>query len=301
MKRIFLALALVVFAIIFALALTRSKMGSDKTEIRTDKTETSAMKFIIRDFPEHGISLIAPTDAAFAKSAPADPYSVVLRNTSNRVVAGYAIKWECSDGKTEYVGRAINNDRIVSNVAAVVFLHGEEQDRREVINRTAQAIKPQSTWLISFDFPARQIGVVGELPAPEFDEAIFDDVRAACPNMTVIADGIFFDDGTFIGPDSSNFFTETDTQMDARYELLLEVQTQLESGKNSDEVFSELERIRDKTQSLGEQPTINDLRAYFRSMFAMDIVGKKNLWGIEKAIGEIHEQLSKPWVTLRKL
>lgn len=259
------------------------------------------MKFNIRDFPEHGISLIAPTDAALAKSAPADPYSVVLRNTSNRVVAGYAIKWECSDGKTEYIDRAINNDRIVSNVAAVVFLHGEEQERREVINRTAQVIKPHSTWLISFDFPARQIGVAGEQPAPEFDEAMFDDVRAACPNMTVIADGIFFDDGTFIGPDTSNFFTETKTQMDARYELLMEVQNQLKSGKNRDEVFSELERIRDKTQSLGDQPTISDLRAYFRSMFAMDLVGKKNLWGIEKAIAEIQEQLNKPWVTLRKL
>jgi hypothetical protein len=36
-------------------------------------------------------------------------------------------------------------------------------------------------------------------------------------------------------------------------------------------------------------------------MFAMDVVGKKNLWGIEKAIAEIQHQLSKPWVTLRKL
>lgn len=79
------------------------------------------------------------------------------------------------------------------------------------------------------------------------------------------------------------------------------MQNQLKSGKNRDEVFSELERIRDKTQSLGEQPTINDLRAYFRSMFAMDLVGKKNLWGIEKAIAEIEDQLSKPWVKLRKL
>lgn len=294
MKLIILGLVLVVFVIILSL-------GLRKTDVVTPTMKRSDMKFNLKDFPEHGISLIAPTDAAFSKSAPADPYSVVLKNTSSRAVAGYAIKWECSDGKTEDVNRSVSYDRIVSNVAAVVFLHGEEKARREVISRTAQVIKPQSTWLISFDFPARQIGVAGEQPAPEFDEADFDHVRAACPNMTVIADGIFFDDGTFIGPDTSNFFTETKTQMDTRFELLREVQKQLQSGKNRDEVFSELERIRDKTQSLGDQPTIDDLRAYFRSMFAMDVVGKKNLWGIEQAIAEIQEQLSKPWVTLRKL
>lgn len=294
MKLIFLGLVLIVFAIIFSLAM-------NKRDVVTHKTERPAMKFNLKDFPEHGISLIAPTDAAFAKTAPADPYSVVLKNTSSRVVAGYAIKWECSDGKTDYANRSLSYDRIISNVAAVVFLHGEESERREVINRAAQVIRPQSTWLISFDFPPRQIGVASEQPDPEFDEAVFDDVRAACPNMTVIADGIFFDDGTFIGPDTSNFFTETKTHIDALYELLLEVQNQLKSGKNRDEVFSELERIRDKGQNLGEQPTINDLRSYFRSMSALDLLGKKNLWGIEKAIAEIQQQLSKPWVTLRKL
>lgn len=198
MKLIFLGLVLVVFVIIFSLALS-------KRNVVPPTVKRSDMEFNLKDFPEHGISLIAPTDAAFAKSAPPDPYSVVLKNTSNRVVAGYAIKWECSDGKTEYFNRSITYDRIVSNVAAVVFLHGEERERRDVISRTAQVIKPQSTWLISFDFPARQIGIPGELPAPEFDQAIFEDVRAACPNMTVIADGIFFDDGIFIGPGTSNF------------------------------------------------------------------------------------------------
>jgi hypothetical protein len=294
MKLIIPGLVLVVFVIVLSLALS-------KTNVVTPTMKRSDMKFNLKDFPEEGISLIAPTDAAFAKNLPADPYSVVLKNTSSRAVAGYAVKWECSDGRTEDVNRSVSYDRIVSNVAAVIFLHGEEKERRDVINRTAQVIKPQSTWMISFDFPARQLGVAGEQPAPDIDEAVFEDVRAACPNMTVIADGIFFDDGTFIGPDTSNFFTETKTQMDARYELLMAVQNQLRSGKNRDEVFTELERLRDKTQSLGDQPTIADLRAYFRSMFAMDLVGKKNLWGIEKAIAEIQEQLSKPWVTLRKL
>ena len=264
------------------------------------KTESSSVKYNIKDFPEHGISLIGPTDAALGKTVAANPYSVLLKNTSNRMVVGYAIKWECTNGTTESVSRSLSFDRVVSNVASVVFMYGKEPHRGEIMTRMAQVIKPKSTWLISFDFPPQQIGIAGQQPHPEFDEAFFDPVREACPIMTVIADGIFFDDGTFIGSDTSNFFAETKAQIEARYELLLEVQNQLRSGKKADAVFSALERMHDSTQSLGDQPTISDLNAYFRSMYARDLVGKKNLWGTEKAIAEIEQNLSQPWVTLRK-
>lgn len=63
--------------------------------------------------------------------------------------------------------------------------------------------------------------------------------------MTVIADGIFFDDGTFIGPDTTDFFTEVKAQMDARRELLSEIRDELKAGKKADEVFGRLEAIRD--------------------------------------------------------
>lgn len=294
MKFLFMALIVVALIVIFGLIVNTK-------EVLTYTPERSFVKFHIKDFPEHGISLRAPTDAGSAQTAPANPYSVVLKNTSNRMVVGYAIKWECTDGKTESVNRALSFDRIVSNIASVVFMYGEEPARREMLSKMTQVFKPKSTWLISFDFPPQEIGVAGGQPDSEFDEEFFDPVRAACPNMTVIADGIFFDDGTFIGPDTSNFFAETKAQMDARYEILLEVQNQLESGKKPDVVFSELERTRDQARDLGDQPTISDLHAYFRRVFALDVIGKKNLWGTEKAIAEIQQNLSGPWVTLRKL
>jgi len=209
MKLTFLGLTLIVFILISLLAIGRG-------EVVTSKVENSTVKFYLKDFPEHGISLVAPTDPAFAKTVPPNPYSVILKNASSRMVVGYAIKWECT-GKMGAVNRPHLYDRIVSNVAGVVFMYGDEPGRREVMNKMAQVIKPKSTWLISFDFNPRQIGVAGAQPDPEIDNEFFDPVRAACPNMTVIADGIFFDDGTFIGPDTSNFFAETKAQLDARY------------------------------------------------------------------------------------
>jgi len=55
MKLIFLVLVLVVFAIIFSTALTQR-------EPVTKKTEISVVKFNLKDLPEHGIELIAPSD-----------------------------------------------------------------------------------------------------------------------------------------------------------------------------------------------------------------------------------------------
>lgn len=120
--------------------------------------------------------------------------------------------------------------------------------------------------------------------------------------MTVIADGIFFDDGTFIGPDTTNFFTEVKTQMDARHEILTLVQNDLKAGKKVDEIFKELETIRDQQRvELGTSPSADEFHAYFRSLFAQDVLGMKELWGADKAIENVQLLLSKPWVNLRKL
>ena len=113
--------------------------------------------------------------------------------------------------------------------------------------------------------------------------------------MTVSADGVFFDDGTFMGPDTTNFFAKVKTQMDVRYEILQGVENELQSGKNPAEVFKRLEQIRDFEETQGGT---DETRSYFRALFARDVVGMKNTWGTEKAIKTVELQLSRPWVKL---
>jgi hypothetical protein len=296
MKFTFLGAVLLVFAVVFSLAVT-------KMELVTPKTESSFVKFKIKDLPEHGVSLIASSEATFTKGkrVTIDPYSVLLKNTSSRAIVGYAMKWECSGDQTQTVARDMSRDRIFSNSLGVVFLYGEESDRRARLNRLEGVIKPHSTWLIANDYPAYQMsGAAHEEQNIHLDEAAIAELRAACPTMTVTADGIFFDDGTFIGPDTTSFFASVKTQMDARYEILQGVQNDLKSGKTPNEVFKGLEQIRDRDeQNVGEP--INELRSYFRNLFARDVLGKKEAWGPDKAIKEVQELLSRPWVKLRKL
>lgn len=293
MNRIFLGLVLVVFAIIFSLALS-------KTNVVTPTVKRSAMKFNIKDLPEHGILLMPPSDPTVTKGKTVliDPYSVLLKNTGTRAIVGYSIKWECSDGKTQTSARDLSLDRIFLYIDEVVLLYGEESDRRLILNRLDDVIKPNSTWLIANDYPPREINQ--EVNA-ELNEGAIAEVNAACPTMTVTLDGIFFDDGTFVGPDTTDFFTRVKTQMDVRYEIFEGVRNELKSGKTPEEVFRGLEQIRDRVGHESIGGTTDELRSYYRNLFARDVLGRKETWGIEEAIKQVHQLLSKPWVKLRRL
>lgn len=305
MKFIFLALVLVL-GLAAGVALVRSKK-----ELVTNKKESAFMRFEARDFPEHGVSLIVPSDPSFGhlqakleSTSFRDPYSVLLKNTGTRAVVGYSLKWQCFDGRGETSDRNLSNDRNFNRIVSYIFLHGEESDHRAAVNGSVDIVKPHSIWLISSD-SARPIEGPGggdsvAFSTTQLDESGGVETIQGCASMTVIADGIFFDDGTFIGPDTNGFFTEVKSEMDARYEILRGVQNDLKSGKKADEIFKELERVRDLgAVKPGELPTADG--SFFRSVFAKDVLGRKEFFGVDKTIEDIQLQLSKPWVTLRKL
>lgn len=284
-------------------------LTSNKKGAVARKMEPTPVRFGVKDFPEHGIFLITPSHPSFkhleAKltnhkgASIADSYSVFLKNTGSRTVVGYRIKWECVDSRGDAAGRD------VSNIVSWIFLHGEEDDRREAINRSAEVINPGSTWFISFGVSERPVegsDAGATLRPSEFDESEKPEAITECTSVTVIADGIFFDDGTFVGPDTTDFFTEVSSQLDARYEVLRGARDDLATGKKPEEIFKGLEVIRERNSGrLGERPTRDEFLAYFRSLFAQDLLGTKELKGADGALEEVQSLLSKPWVRPRKL
>lgn len=306
---LFLILSTIVITLSFArsrrkAAGTKVETGPTENETVAPKTEILAVKFNLRDLSEHSISLIAPSDPILTagRTVLVDPYSVALRNTSSKAVVGYSIKWECFDGKRESATRDMSHDRKFSNSLGFAFMYGEESERRAILNTADEVIEPNSTWLISPDFPARKLSGPREETTIERDKGAFAEVQGACPTMTVTLDGVFFDDGTFIGPDTNDFFAKVKTQMDVRYEVLKRVQSDLKSGKDPNEVFRELEQIRDRERQVsGAEMTMDELRSFYWHMFAQDVLGMKEMWGADGAIANIQQQLSRHWVTLRKL
>lgn len=301
-------LTLLAAALLVVFLAASAALVINKKESAARKKERPPLRFEVKDFPERGILLIPPSDPAFARmeaalappepAAMADSYSVFLKNDAGRAVVGYRIKWECVDGGGEVSAKD------VSNVVSWIFLHGEEAARGAALGRSNEVIRPGTVWLISFGSSARPLEGSGDERAAGATraEAGGAETTAGCVGVTVIADGIFFDDGTFIGPDTTGFFTEVKSQMDARYEILRGVQNDLEAGKKPGEIFASLEKIRDRESvNLGERPTPDEFRTYFRNLFARDVLGRKQLWGADKALEDVRLTLSRPWVRLRKL
>jgi hypothetical protein len=294
MKPVFLASAVLALALIFFFAIVNTPTNP--------RGESSSLKYNVKDLPKHGISLVPPGDAVLptGKAATIDPYSVILKNTSKRAVVGYAIKWQCD--KRDSSDTSLSRDRIITSIALPVFLHGEESDRSAVLKSTRGVISPHTPWSISFDSPAHPVGEVIQDVSTGLDETALADINGACSSITIIADGIFFDDGEFVGPDEANFFTLVKTQLDARYEILEGVLNELKLGKDVNEVFKGLEQIGDRGgQYPPEEAAPTELRAFYKGFFARDILGHKNVFGPDKAIETVQQQLSKPWVKLRKL
>lgn len=238
----------------------------------------------VKDLPERGISLIAPGNPSFESLAATLPeaaarsaresYAVFLKNTGPLAVVGYRIKWEC----LKCNGEPFRQDR--SDITSWIFLHGEAEERKQIVGRAEEIIKPNETWLIAFDGPARPLKDLAAVQPQEFGEGA---KLEGFKSITVIADGIFFDDGTFIGPDTTNFFTEVKSQMDARHDLLREIQTDLKSGKKVDEVFAGLEAVRNQERvNLGDDPSPGEFYAYFKRLFVQNVLGKKIIGGRKK-------------------
>jgi hypothetical protein len=272
--------------------------------------------FHTEDFPEHGIYLIGPSSPSFAKTAARlmkskedpvtdlPPYSVFLKNTGSHSVVGYQITWECVDkrGDTAYKG--------VSNIISYIFLYGDESERNMAMAGEARVIVPNSTWFISLDLPARRLEDIGgqleDIGEGQTEESIFgsqaQEISREFSKVTISLDGLFFDDGTFLGADRFAFFEEVKSQMDARYEVLNEVQSGLRSGAKVEEILRKLEQIASQPMpQLSVSSSRSEHMNCSRILFAKNVLGMKALYGTEKAIEDVHQQLAKPWVHLRRL
>jgi hypothetical protein len=280
----------------------RSQKQIDTAEGRNEKPLIA--DFQTKDFPEHGVHLIGPSNPSFAKlvqltksneDSVTDVPPIFLQNTSKHSVVGYRITWECVDKA------GVADVRDVSNIISYVFLHGDESERIQAMSCDAKVMEPNSTWFISLEHPTErveQIGTGQESTHGSYTPKISNE----CSRVTISVDGVFFDDGTFLGPDTTAFFNEVKAQMDARHEILSKVQSDLKSGVRVEEILRKLEQI--AGQPMPELPEIPSRAEYlnaFRIIFAKDILGMNKVFGVEKAMEDVHQQLSKPWVQLRKL
>lgn len=299
----------------------------------------------VKDLPEYGLRIIPPNDASFemglaSSTLPNIPpelikaSSVFVKNTSDKSAVAYMLRWELAyaDGKT------VCHDQGFSSPPFLMEAWGTGEHIRHQGNNINQnssrfftLISPESAELKSIK------GYTGAAmdqskPPQDLDQQFSQEkvVNALSKELqditsiTVSIDGVFFDDGTYVGPDHTNFFARFKADYDARYDLYNEILNKVQSKERNDKVFGYVESLSrgqqiklQSTKSITSDINSKNLtdnkdlaklsalitREYSdrKKTYAREIIRHSQRVGIEKAIETIRSRIAKPWAPLRKL
>jgi hypothetical protein len=281
---------------------------------------TMNIKMNVKDLPESGLSLISPTHSSFngrltelLKGEPNDvldnikPFSIFLENKSQHAVVAYMLQWCFTkpDGTNDCFRKAVVNP--------VALMDGGGLP--EQYDSQSSVIKPNSSRFFSiasldgrgtFRFPVSHDEAEQIKQGKRFNkqESLRRHVSelAKYSEITVSIDGAFFDDGTFVGPDTTGFFAQTKAMIDAKSDLLNEMNLQLgKTNASREEVFSQVEATAKLPDiNLNSKSTPTDYYNYYKKSYADEMLRVRQTLGDDKALTSALHPLRKPWPKLRK-
>lgn len=264
-----------------------------------------------KDLPEHGLVIIKPTDPDFDTTASGllegmsvtdieevKPLSVIIRNTGNKTVVAHSIVWE----GVEANGKKNSYKILYANAEALT----EESMQNSADNAASEIIRPGTARLFTLlpNYYQSSNGGSGRSPREDYQAA---QSRSDSENdrlqsrrsfvatalnkytdITVYVDGVFFDDGSFVGEDTTGFFDTMSAQVNAKRDLMDDISDQFERGKSKDDIFSELETRVSLTDSrvinLAANRSPEAHYDFFRKLYAKQLLGLKKVYGDEKLI-----------------
>lgn len=280
----------------------------------------------VRDLPEYGVRLITAADPSFnglvaanLKNIPLEsiesnkPFSVFIKNTGKRDLVAYALKWELveEDGsvRTHVSGEGNPN-----------LLMGIEPTRVPALVELSPVVKPTKVKFCSWVPPVEDKGIgvtTGGTPAGTSDPRFLqraakggkrDEIRDYLQtqlrrgrNITISVDGAFFDDGTFVGPNTTGYYEQIEAQIRAKHDMLEEMSNALQEGKTPDEVFQILEPYRSLPQvRFSEQPTATDFYNFWKKTYAEEAISMRYAAGARQAWDRMSSLYRKTWPVLKR-
>jgi len=153
-----------------------------------------------------------------------------------------------------------------------------------------------------------------------FSRSLIGKVLTEATSVTVSVDLVFFEDGTFVGDDKSNFFDKVKADIDAQYDLYTEVAVAQNEGKMLDEIFARVgevaaakQRSKDWNPSIESQggkqrsdEAASTARRYSdeydraKASYAQELMGMRDALGAKEAISQKMQILEKPRKVLRR-
>lgn len=283
-----------------------------------------------KSLPEDGLIIIAPSDPAFnaevssmlqgkqAELLPfieaAKPFSVFVKNISSQEVVGCTIKWEIfnEDGTVITIPQSYSTPGVLMGMKP---LDESMADHMSLINLNGsfyftldQSVKGFIEGQMSPQIrsAATSNGVREEMQRYITElQAKYQKQLQSVSAITVSIDGIFFRDGTFVGPDTTQYFTGMKAQIDARRELAESLRQDIRAQKSSSEMFSRIESLSKESAARADSKAAPDEyynQIYKRSMqlYAQEVLRIRRVRGDDKALEYTQSPLEETWPTIRK-
>lgn len=314
--------------ILVSLAVGIVFIGSGAYILNDKRVQAVNIQINIKDLPEHGLNLIAPADPSFEGKLSAllgdkrnpltealRPYSVLFENKGSKTIVGYRLKWEML--KTDGTGSVRQAGGV--NVGDLI---SKEQPGSETSGRSGGfIIKSGSTAFVS---PAGSVsedggGTITGYATGSVDPAVLDAFRQNAKDkhppmlvdriradlkdytsFTVSLDGVFYEDGTFAGPDTTGFFASVETCVNAKRDLLEEIAFAVRHNRSMDEIFSYVEELAGAALPDGKLNQ-GDLYNIYKRMDAEEMLRMRTAMSSQRAVELSLRQYHQAWPKLKKL
>jgi len=293
MRKALFIIAVAIIAVIVSGFILTKNMKADQIRINS------------KDLSEEGLIIIKPSDPEFdqelstiTKDSRAElrdaleankPLCVILKNTGKHDAVLYALKWEFikADG-------TVMPYTIFRGSPGAFEKTTRTAEEEELMNSGYQ-VRAHSSRLISLDSALSDFiyAIVNDRRGNNLDalyKALSD--YLARPNkglarlldsttsVTVSLDGAFFDDGTFVGPDTTNFFANVEAEFAAQRDVSEMVIQGVSEKRNSAEIAKQIEEIaKEPKLKRYDDPALNDHYNQFAKTYANDLLRVKEISG----------------------
>jgi hypothetical protein len=277
----------------------------------------------IKDIRKHGLVIIGRSDSDFESlkgtlskegvrlDLSIQPY-VFIKNLGNKRMIAYSLKWELlkDDGRVVTKTRSYSredilmgkeapedpSDRIIlrPNAARLFSLAGYGDGQEISLTPASKTgAKSDTDFLQKVEQTGLLTGVGKEL--------------SHTVGVTVTLDGAFFEDGTFVGPNTSGFFERTTMQIDAKNHMIQEILRRLNQGDRPADVMKYLsakaDTLGEANSPAGRSAKPEEIYKYEEKRFLDDALGIRAFAGDDELAVRRILQYNKPTkhLNLRKV
>jgi hypothetical protein len=264
-----------------------------------NNTNTSKSKIEAVGLAKYGLEVIDPKHPAFSKlstekkSGPDNPFSVFVVNNSSQAIASCTLKYEIllrDGGTATHFKTKTGTLETVSDGGTAHLAEGIAAKGNLLFSLTDSPSPGDQP--INFRTGGGGTNITNQL--------------SGSVKVKVSIDGVLFVDGTYVGPDTNNYFELFRGKIEANRELYTEIVQLITNGAKPEVIMNHLEKVANTKSSEVQTPPGEDPQYSFgkwmqKSSYAslLLLMGKKK--GDQSVLDRIRTELSKPEIKLRKL